>query len=89
MAKLDKKTVHEYPFQADAKRIADKIVKTDSFKIFARRNFLSTHDQEMMNRLFYFFVTESKFRENARNIMSGGVSDDPNPIITIGHLMTP
>lgn len=87
LSKLDKKTIHEYPFQKDAKRIADKIVKTDSFKVFSRRNYLSQQDQEMMNRLFYFFVTSHDFKENAIKIMSGEISDSPYPPIHIGQLM--
>lgn len=89
LSKLDKKTIHEYPFQQDAKRIADKIIKTDSFKVFARRNHLSHQDQEMMNRLFYFFVTRHDFKENACKIMSGEISDNPYPPIHVGQLMTP
>lgn len=88
LSKLDDKTIKNYSFQIDAKRISDKIVKTDSFKVFARRNYLSDHDQEMMNRLFYFFVIKSGFEDDARAIMSGELSDNPYPMIHIGQLMT-
>jgi hypothetical protein len=83
---LDAKTIQNYKFQADAKRISDKLVKTNSYKAFSRRHKFTKKDDEMMKLLFYWIVTRNDFKDTAKDILLGSIKDK-NSKISLYDLM--
>jgi hypothetical protein len=50
-----------YEFQPDAKRVSNKLIKTNSYKIFSKKHSLSKEDDAMMEKLFYWIITRPNF----------------------------
>ncbi len=57
--------VKNHKFQPDAKRIATKLVKTNSYKSFSKKYTLSKEDDDMMENLFYWIITRPNFEIEA------------------------
>lgn len=59
--------IKSYKFQPDAKRIACKLVKTISYKKFSKRHSFDKNDDAVMEKIFYFIITQKDFIDNAKN----------------------
>lgn len=57
--------VKNHKFQPDAKRVASKLIKTNSYKSFSKKYSLSKKDDDMMENLFYWIVTRPTFKSEA------------------------
>jgi hypothetical protein len=59
--------IKSYKFQPDAKRIANKLVKTMSYKKFSKVHNFDKNDDAGMEKVFYFIMTQKDFKDTAKN----------------------
>lgn len=71
----------KYDFQSDAIRISNKLVVKNSFISFANRNSFNEVDREMMRRIFYWLITQNKFKHFAMDVLLGELNTD-RPVIS-------
>jgi hypothetical protein len=71
----------KYDFQSDAIRISNKLVAKNSFISFANRNSFNEVDREMMRRIFYWLITQNKFKHFAIDVLLGELNTD-RPVIS-------
>ncbi len=77
----------KYDFQSDAIRISNKLVAKNSFISFANRNSFNEVDCEMMRRIFYWLITQNKFKYFAMDLLLGELNTDI-PVISRSDLDT-
>jgi hypothetical protein len=58
-----------YTFQPDAKRIANKLIKTTSYKNFSKRHKFDKEDDIGMEKIFYFIISQRAFRNTAKDFI--------------------
>jgi hypothetical protein len=62
----DVQWIKSYKFQPDAKRIANKLVKTMSYKKFSKTHNFDKKDDQGMEKIFYFIITQKDFKDVAK-----------------------
>jgi hypothetical protein len=55
--------IRNHKFQPDAKRVANKLIKTSSYKNFSKKYSLSKEDDSIFEYLFYWIVTRPNFKD--------------------------
>jgi hypothetical protein len=70
--------VKNYKFQPDAKRVANKLIKTNSYKRFSKKYSLSNEDDVMMEKLFYWIVTRPNFKDEVKQYILNVVDASTN-----------
>jgi capsular polysaccharide biosynthesis protein len=58
-----------YQFQPDAKRIANKLIKSAAYKNFSKKHNFDNADNIQMEKLFYFIVTQKDFKNTAKSFI--------------------
>ena len=76
----DIEMVKSYKFQPDAKRIASKLVNTSSYKRFSAKHKFDETDDEKMENIFYFIITQRDFKDTAKNYIIKAVTNSSNLI---------
>lgn len=72
-----------YKYQPDAKRIANKLVKTTSYKNFSKKHKFDKDDDIGMEKVFYFMISQRDFKKIANDFIIKSL-DKSNDLIKKG-----
>ena len=66
---IDIDMTKNYQFQPDAKRIANKLIKSAAYKNFSKKHNFDNTDNIQMEKLFYFIITQKDFKNTAKSFI--------------------